>query len=61
MKHLYPGVVEAERQRSVLPPPLPEEPDVIRVPTTEGWKFCPNYDKFHGVDPSMVLAWCNMD
>lgn len=52
----YPGLAEAERQRSVRPAWYEEEknaPDFIGG--------APNYDKFKGWTPEEVLVWLNID
>ena len=49
----YPGVEEAELERSKQHPVEDEEPDF-----TAG---APNYDKFEGWAPEKVLAWLNID
>ena len=52
-KHQYPGVREAEKQKSIKKPILYEEPDFI------GGK--PNYDKYKGWPVEKILAWLNID
>ena len=54
-KELYPGVREAEAQKtlSALPIYEEEEPDFIGN--------APNYDKFKGWTAEEVLVWLNID
>lgn len=52
-KQLYPGVDEAERERTKAMKEESEEPDFI------GGK--PNYDKFQKWSTEKVLSWLNID
>lgn len=57
-KQLYPGVDAAEKERTKAAyystrRGRDSAPDFIGT--------APNYDKFPGVDPSIVLAWLNID
>lgn len=52
----YPGLKEAEQQRSVRPSwyiPSGEQPDFIGG--------APNYQKYKGAPPEQVLVWLNID
>lgn len=51
-KHLYPGTLEAEKERSKKTYPQ-DEPDFIGN--------APNYDKFKGWKCEEVLVWLNID
>lgn len=51
-KKMYPGTLEAEKQKS-RPTYHPEEPDFIGN--------APNYDKFKGWSVDKVLSWLNID
>lgn len=53
MKKSYPGIAEAEQERSRKPRIEDEEPDFIAG--------APNYDKFPNMTPIEVLAWLNID
>lgn len=53
MKSKYPGVVDAERERSKSVIPSETAPDFI------GEK--PNFDAFPNWDPADVLSWLNID
>ncbi|MBR2191165.1 MAG: hypothetical protein IJ883_06055 [Eubacterium sp.] len=58
--HQYPGVAEAERQRSNYNRTVDDEPDILH--TTGG--FCPNYEKFYRMgykDDYEILCRCNLD
>ena len=50
-KKLYPGIVEAERER--LHTVEDEEPDFIGD--------APNYEKFQNWTPEQVMVWLNID
>lgn len=52
-KSLYPGVVEAEKERSRKQAEFSEEPDFVGN--------APNYDKFEKWPAEKVLAWLNID
>lgn len=52
-KHQYPGVLEAEKQKSVKKDIVDEEPDFV------GDK--PNWEKFKGWPVEKVLVWLNID
>lgn len=52
-KESYPGIAEAEAERSKRRPPEDEEPDFIAG--------APNYDKFPGWTPEQVMVWLNID
>ena len=57
-KKLYPGTEQAEKEREKASrKPIDNQPDYII--TAAG--ICPNYEKYKGVDPSIVLAWLNID
>lgn len=51
-KKRYPGIEEAEQERSKSHP-ADEEPDFIGS--------APNYGKFEGWTPEEVLVWLNID
>lgn len=56
MKHQYPGVKEAERQKSLKHYVPDDEPDFIGN--------APNYEKFerkYGWDVEKILVWLNVD
>ena len=53
MKKKYPGVEEAELERSKQHPIEDEESDFIAGK--------PNYDKFKNATPEEVLVWLNID
>lgn len=52
-KKMYPGTLEAEKQKSKPTTYQPEEPDFIGN--------APNYDKFKGWKCEEVLVWLNID
>lgn len=51
-KRSYPGIAEAEQERS-RHRPTEEEPNWIAG--------APNYDKYPNMTPAEVLAWLNID
>lgn len=56
-KSLYPGTQEAEAEKNKAYKADNRRHDI--TPDFIGGK--PNYDKYNGVDPSIVLAWLNID
>ena len=53
LKQLYPGVAEAEAEKSRKTAEIDEAPDFINGK--------PNYDKFGKRDTERVLVWLNID
>lgn len=52
-RNIYPGSIEAERQRSATTAAVKEEADWLG--------FAPNYAKFEGWTADEVLVWFNID
>ena len=52
-KLLYPGIEQAEKEKSKVKPFDDSKPDFIGT--------APNYDKFKSWDPEKVLVFLNID
>ena len=52
-RNIYPGLMEAERQRNVTTAAAKGPPDFLGC--------APNYSKFEGWTPEEVLVWLNID
>ena len=52
-RNIYPGLIEAERQRHVTAIAAKGTPDFLGC--------APNYSKFEGWTPEEVLVWLNID
>lgn len=60
-KKLYPGVLEAEKQKRLSS--LQEESHESDIILTSGG-YCPNYDKFYRLgykEANTILCMCNLD
>ena len=58
-QQLYPGIAEAEKEKTKTFDFIKISDDPIIVYTANG--YCPNYDKLKGMTIGETLIFCNMD